>query len=153
MAEGPRRRRHRSAARDLDPLDHAQASDDSGVPNEARIRSFLAEGIDVIVTTDHDHLGWYEPALAALGARVVQMNHPLGRAPGFDRGSFLTHLGVAGLPYDASLPLDAEPNRLLLEAAADGRTRAIDFDAIEVMNGRDWDQYLRTREVWYSLLR
>ena len=197
---------------------HAQASDDSGVTNEARIRSFLAEGIDVIVTTDHDHLGWYEPALAALGARgrlrviqgvevtssapmptapwtlghhnawpipyrrlaphqgappsqvpsvaelyaslrseygarVVQMNHPLGRSPGFDRGSFLTHLGVAGEPYDASLPLDAEPNRLLLETAADGRTRAIDFDAIEVMNGRDWDQYLRTREVWYSLLR
>jgi hypothetical protein len=197
---------------------HAQASDDSGVTNEARIRSFLAEGIDAIVTTDHDHLGWYEPALAALGARgrlrviqgvevtssapsptapwtlghhnawpipyrrlaphqgappsqlpsladlyaslrsdfgarVVQMNHPLGRAPGFDRGAFLTHLGVAGEPYDPSLPLDAEPNRVLLVPGTDGATRAIDFDAIEVMNGRDWDQYLRTREVWYSLLR
>jgi hypothetical protein len=81
------------------------------------------------------------------------MNHPLGRAPGFDRGAFLTHLGVAGDAYDASLPVDAEPNRRLLETASDGRTRAIDFDAIEVMNGRDWDQYLRTREVWYSLLR
>ncbi len=197
---------------------HAQASDDSAVPNEARIRSFLAEGIDVLVTTDHDHLGWYEPALAALGARgrlrviqgvevtssaplptapwtlghhnawpipyrrlaphqgappsqmpsvaelyaalrseygarVVQMNHPLGRSPGFDRGSFLTHLGVAGEPYDPDLPLDADPNRLLLETASDGRTRALDFDAFEVMNGRDWDQYLRTRDVWYSLLR
>jgi len=197
---------------------HAQASDDSGATNEARIRGFLAEGIDLIVTTDHDHLGWYEPALASLGARgrlrvvqgvevtssapsptapwtlghhnawpipyrrlaphqgappsqlpslaelyaslrseygarVVQMNHPLGRSPGFDRGAFLTHLGVAGEPYDPSLPLDAEPNRLLLEPAPDGRTRAIDFDALEVMNGRDWDQYLRTREVWYSLLR
>lgn len=197
---------------------HAQASDDSGVPHEARIRSFLAEGIDAIVATDHDHLGWYEPALAALGARgrlrviqgvevtssapspmapwtlghhnawpiayrplaphrgapasqlpslaelyaslrgeyaarVVQMNHPLGRSPGVDRGSFLTHLGAAGEPYDPTLPLDVEPNRLLLEPARDGRTRAIDFDALEVMNGRDWDQYLRTREVWYSLLR
>lgn len=197
---------------------HAQASDDSAVSNEARIRSFLAEGIDVLVSTDHDHLGWYEPALAALGARgrlrviqgvevtssaplptapwtlghhnawpipyrrlaphrgappsqlpsvaelyatlradygarVVQMNHPLGRDPGFDRGAFLTHLGRAGKPYDPELPLDAEPNRLLLDTAADGRTRALDFDALEVMNGRDWDQYLRTREVWYSLLR
>jgi hypothetical protein len=197
---------------------HAEASDDSGVPNEARIRSFLAEGVDVIAATDHDALGWYEPALAALGARerlrviqgvevtssapsptapwtlghhnawpipyrrllphrgappsqvpsvaelyaglrrdwgarVVQLNHPLGRSPGFDRGSFLTHLGVAGEPYDPELPLDAEPNRLLLAPAADGRTRAVDFDAIEVMNGRDWDQYQRTREVWFSLLR
>ncbi len=197
---------------------HAQASDDSGVTHEARIRSFLAEGIDLIVTTDHDHLGWYEPALSALGARgrlrviqgvevtssaplptapwtlghhnawpipyrrhaphqgappsqlpslaelyaslrseygarVIQMNHPLGREPGVDRGAFLTHLGVAGEPYDPSLPLDAEPNRLLLAPASDGNTRAIDFDAIEVMNGRHWDQYLRTREVWYSLLR
>jgi hypothetical protein len=197
---------------------HAQASDDSGVTHEARIRSFLAEDIDWIVATDHDHLGWYEPALAALGARgrlrviqgvevtssaplptapwtlghhnawpiayrphaphqgappsqlpslaelyaslrseygarVVQMNHPLGAEAGFDRGAFLTHLGAAGEPYDASLPLDAEPNRLLLEVASDGTTRAIDFDAIEVMNGRKWDQYLRTREVWYSLLR
>jgi hypothetical protein len=197
---------------------HAEASDDSGVPNEARIRSFLAEGVDVIATTDHDALGWYEPALAALGARerlrviqgvevtssapsasapwtlghhnawpvpyrrllphrgapasqmpsvadlyaslrrdygarVVQLNHPLGRDPGFDRGSFLTHLGVAGEPFDPELPLEAEPNRLLLAPSADGSTRAIDFDAMEVMNGRDWDQYLRTREVWHALLR
>ncbi len=196
---------------------HAEASDDSGVPNEARIRSFLAEGVDVIATTDHDHLGWYEPALAALGAgerlrviqgvevtssaplptapwtlghhnawpipyrrlaphqgappsqvpsvaelyaslrrefgaRVVQLNHPLGRAPGFDRGAYLTHLGVAGESYDPGLPLEDEPNRDLLEPAGDG-TRAIDFDTVEVMNGRDFDQYLRTREVWYSWLR
>lgn len=197
---------------------HGQASDDSGIPNEARLRGFLAEGVDVIATTDHDHLGWYEPALAALGARerlrviqgvevtssapspsapwtlghhnawpipyqrlaphqgappsqvasvadlyaqlrrnygarVVQLNHPLGREPGFDRGSYLTHLAVAGEPYDPSLPLEAEPNRRLLEPGADGVTRAIDFDALELQNGRDWDQYQRTREVWYSLLR
>jgi hypothetical protein len=197
---------------------HAAASDDSGVPVEARIRSFLAEGVDVIASTDHDHLGSYEPALAALGAggrlrviqgvevtssaplptapwtlghhnawpipyrplaphrgappsqeisvaelyaslrreygaRVLQMNHPLGREPGIERGSYLSHLGVAGEPYRPELPLDAEPNRWLLAVAADGRTRALDFDLFEVMNGRDFDQYLRTREVWYSLLR
>jgi hypothetical protein len=197
---------------------HAQASDDSGAANAARIRSFLAEGVALIASTDHDHLGNYEPALAALGAgdrlrviqgvevtssaplptapwtlghhnawpipyralaphrgappsqepsvaelyaalrrdfgaRVVQLNHPLGRAPGFDRGSFLTHLGVAGEPYRPELPLESAPNRALLETASDGRTRAIDFDLIEVMNGRDFDQYLRTREVWHSLLR
>jgi len=197
---------------------HAEASDDSGMPNEARLRSYLAEGIDVLVATDHDNLGSYAPALAALGAagrilviqgvevtssaplptapwtlghhnawpialrpeaphrgapesqvesvaelyaalrrehgaRVVQLNHPLGHDAGRDREGFLTHLGSVGEPYDPSLPLDAEPNRALLAAASDGATRAVDFDAIEVMNGADWDQYLRTREVWYSLLR
>ena len=197
---------------------HGEASDDSGMPNAARLRSYLAEGLDVLVATDHDHLGSYQPALAALGARerllviqgvevtssaplpsapwtlghhnawpialrpeaphqgapesqvasvaelyaalrrehgarVVQLNHPLGRDPGVDRGAFFTHLGSRGEPYDPELPLDAEPNRVLLEPASDGTTRAVDFDAIEVMNGRDWDQYLRTREVWYSLLR
>jgi hypothetical protein len=95
----------------------------------------------------------YASLRGEFGARVVQLNHPLGRGPGLERGSFLSHLGVAGEPYDPELPLEAEPNRLLLAPAADGRTRAIDFDAIEVMNGRDFDQYLRTREVWYSLLR
>jgi hypothetical protein len=197
---------------------HAEASDDSGTRNEARIRSFLAEGVDVIAATDHDHLVGYGPTLAALGAggrlrviqgvevtssapsetapwtlghhnawpipwrplaphggappsqqpsvadlyaslrgefgaRVVQLNHPLGKRPGFERESFLTHLGVSGEPFDPELPLEAEPNRALLAAGADGRTRALDFDAIEVMNGRGFDQYRRTRELWYSLLR
>jgi len=35
---------------------------------------------------------------------------------------------------------------------ADG-TRAIDFDAIEVMNGDSWPQYLAMRADWYALLR
>jgi hypothetical protein len=35
---------------------------------------------------------------------------------------------------------------------ADG-TRALDFDAIEIMNGDSWPQYLATRADWYALLR
>jgi hypothetical protein len=48
---------------------HAQASDDSGMTNEARLRSFLAEAIDVIVSTDHDHVAFFEPALDRLAVR------------------------------------------------------------------------------------
>ncbi len=48
---------------------HAQASDDSGMTNEARLRSFVAEAIEVIVSTDHDHIAFFEPALDRLGVR------------------------------------------------------------------------------------
>jgi hypothetical protein len=197
---------------------HAQASDDSAMTNTARLRSMVAEGLDVMVTSDHDHLGDFEPALDALGVRdrirviqggeitsstpspaapwtighhnawpipyrplahrrgappsqnlrladlyallrsdygveVVQLNHPRGRDAGEVReGSFLTHLGSAGRPYDASRPLTEAPNALLLEPAGDGRTRAVDFDAIEVMNGTSHLQYRLVRRDWYSLL-
>jgi hypothetical protein len=197
---------------------HAEASDDSGMSNEARLRSFVAEHVEVMVSTDHDHVARFGPALDALGVRdrirvvhgaevtgsapadvapwtighhnawplrhepllhrrgappsqdlsvaelysllrlrhgaeVVQMNHPLGKEPGFDDGAYLTHLGTAGRPFDPARPLSDEPNRRLLDTASDGRTRAIDFDAIELMNGSDFDQYVRVREVWLALLR
>jgi hypothetical protein len=48
---------------------HAQASDDSGMTNEARLRSFLAEAIEVIVSTDHDHVAFFDPALDRLAVR------------------------------------------------------------------------------------
>ena len=48
---------------------HAEASDDSGMTNRARLAGYVAEHVDVMVTTDHDNLGWFEPALDALGVR------------------------------------------------------------------------------------
>ncbi|MCH8131842.1 MAG: CehA/McbA family metallohydrolase [Myxococcales bacterium] len=197
---------------------HAEASDDSGMSNEQRLRSFVAEAIDVMISTEHDHVGWFGPAIDALGvgdrirviygaeitsstpsplapwtighhnawpieyrplahrqgappsqnlsvaelysrlrgqfgARVVQLNHALRSDGELDAGAYFSHLAQAGEPYDPTLPIDAYPNRLLLETASDGETRAIDFDAMEVMNGSSWGQYLRLREVWYSLLR
>ncbi len=87
------------------------------------------------------------------GARVVQLNHPFGSGPGLVDESYFTHLGSAGEPYDPARPIDAAPNRLLLERASDGHTRAIDFDAIEVMNGASFEKYRRGREAWYSLLK
>jgi hypothetical protein len=86
------------------------------------------------------------------GARVVQLNHAFGKGTELIDESYFTHLGGAGEPYDPARPIDAEPNRLLLERGSDGRTRAIDFDAMEVMNGASFEQYRRLREAWYSLL-
>jgi len=200
---------------------HAEASDDSGMSNVARLRSFLAEHVDVLVSTDHDHLGNYADALAELragdrirviggvevtgstpsaaapytvghhnawpipyrpnahrkgappsqaggvadlyamlretyGARVLQLNHALPEVGGEEEerdGSYLMHLGRVGDAFDPSLPIHAEPNRALLDRAAGGDTRAIDFDAMEVMNGLRYSQFLRLREVWYALQR
>lgn len=194
---------------------HAEASDDSAVPNAARLRHFAAEGVRVLVATDHDNVPDYRQALretglggeimvvtgveitssapsaeapwsighhnawpvtrqaeahrggapasqkrsvadlyAGLRARgdvdFVQLNHPSGSD--LDDGAYFTHLAVAGKGYDAALPISAQPNRALLTPAADG-TRALDFDAMEVMNGRPRAYYLRARRDWYSLLR
>lgn len=47
---------------------HAINSPDSPVPNEERARTFLAEGVDVLVGTDHDFITDFAPVIAAIGA-------------------------------------------------------------------------------------
>jgi hypothetical protein len=193
---------------------HAQASDDYGMSNIARLRSIIATDLDVLVTTDHDHLGFFEPALDALGVRdririvqgvevtssapspaapwtighhnawpiayqplahrqgappsqnmtladlysmlrqefgvqVIQMNHPRGSTAGVvSEGHFLTHMGDAGVGFDPTRPVDSAPNNRLLDPGSDSSTRAIDFDAIELMNGSSFKQYLQVRQDW-----
>jgi hypothetical protein len=197
---------------------HAEASDDSSTSTGMRLRQFVAAGVDVLVSTDHDHLGHYEPALDALdlrgrirviqglevtsssaspsapwsighhnawplsyrplrhrkgappsqdltlaelytrlraehGARVVQLNHPREGGRGSVEGSsYFSHLGSAGVGYDPARPIDAEPNRLLLRTASGSPTRAIDFDALELINGKRIGDYPVVREDWHSLL-
>jgi hypothetical protein len=46
---------------------HGRASFDSGLPNDDRVRTFVAEGIDVIAATDHDVIGDYTQTVAMLG--------------------------------------------------------------------------------------
>lgn len=48
---------------------HAAPSDDSTVPMETRLASFLAEGGEVLVSTDHDNVSDYAPLVASLGLR------------------------------------------------------------------------------------
>ena len=45
---------------------HADPSDDSTVPMRQRLSSFVAEGGEVIVSTDHDHISDYAPLIDAL---------------------------------------------------------------------------------------
>lgn len=46
---------------------HGVGSTDSNVPNGERVASFAAEGVDVLVSTDHDFLTNYAPVINDLG--------------------------------------------------------------------------------------
>jgi hypothetical protein len=48
---------------------HSISSPDSPVPRQARVRNFMAEGVDVMVSTDHDFIADYRPAIEALDAQ------------------------------------------------------------------------------------
>jgi hypothetical protein len=47
---------------------HSAKSFDSSVPITDRVVSFLAEGVEVMVSTDHDYITDYAPAIASLAA-------------------------------------------------------------------------------------
>jgi hypothetical protein len=200
---------------------HGEASDDGQASNDDRLRRFVAEGVDVLVSTDHDNVADYAPALARTGlagrvrvvqgvevtgsgpsaaalwtighhnawpiayratahrhgapasqnravgqlyaelrrdhgARVVQLNHPRPTSKDIAEGNanlaFFSHLSV-GQPFDPLLPIDAPENEPLVRATGADGTRALDFDAMEVMNGDSWVQFLAQRADWYALLR
>lgn len=49
---------------------HAVNSADSSAPHEGRVLAFVAEGVDVLVATDHDFITDYRPVIEALGAKA-----------------------------------------------------------------------------------
>ena len=50
---------------------HMINSPDSRVPLEERVRTFLAEGVDYLVATDHEYLTDLEPTILAMGAESL----------------------------------------------------------------------------------
>ncbi|MBX5482957.1 MAG: CehA/McbA family metallohydrolase [Myxococcaceae bacterium] len=50
---------------------HAVNSPDSAVDNQTRALSFAAEGVDVLVSTDHDYVTDFGPAVKAIGAEAL----------------------------------------------------------------------------------
>ena len=86
------------------------------------------------------------------GERIVQLNHPRSHSGTLRNGNLFTHLAVAGQAYDPSLPLEGEPNRVLLDKDPESGLRDLDFDALELMNGPSMSKYRQTRADWYSLL-
>ena len=85
--------------------------------------------------------------------RLFQLNHPRSIDPlGTDQDSnYFDHLNV-GQSYNPETPLSAEGNQSLIEKDVVTGLRDIDFDVLEVANGPYYDNYLRVREDWFSLL-
>ncbi len=82
---------------------HAAPSDDSAVPLDRRVASFLAEGGEVMVATDHDHATDYGPLVRDLGvsdriATVVGQEVTSGVRSAAAPFSF-GHVNVFPLPY------------------------------------------------------
>jgi len=82
---------------------------------------------------------------------VFQLNHP--RADVYDDDlSFFNHLSL-GAAYAPAVALTEAPNNSLLENLPGTSYRDIDFDAVELLNGKEMKEYLLNREDWFSLLR
>lgn len=88
---------------------HAIASSDSAVANSVRAANFLAEGVDVLLSTDHESITDFAPTVRELGAEsfiatmigeeVTSFSHghfnafPLIRNPALPNGGAFDHAG------------------------------------------------------------
>jgi hypothetical protein len=97
---------------------HGAASYDSSIPDQDRVSSFLAAGVDVIVASDHDVVTTYQDTLSALGATklmtvipgVEQTPNILWFAvPGQEFPKTLGHFNFWPLDQDTSLPRNGAP--------------------------------------------
>ncbi len=77
---------------------HGIYSPDSPVPQEERVRIFMAEGVDVLVSTDHDFITDYAPHIEALGGTAELTSIVGEELTTFDYG----HYNGFPLPRDPS---------------------------------------------------
>lgn len=196
---------------------HAAPSFDSTLPQTQRLRSFAAEGGEVLVATDHDVVSDYASLIEELGLGdrlatlsglevttisptprnphtsghinlypvpyrpernragaiqdegrrlheiialahslperpIVQLNHPRRTDKKLHHGAFLDHLSVAGAAFDPDRPVDSASNRSLIEADPETGLRDLDFDAIELLNGKRIRDYRVVQRDWFSFL-
>ncbi|MBA2544864.1 MAG: PHP domain-containing protein [Deltaproteobacteria bacterium] len=78
---------------------HADPSPDSNVPMRDRVFEFVAEGIDMIVATDHNIVADYAPHIASL-----ELGRQLSSTPGDEVSTGWGHFGAFPLPPKAQLP-------------------------------------------------
>lgn len=79
---------------------HAASSFDSRVPMEARVHQFVADGVDFIVSTDHNIIADYAPVIRALGVQDL-----LASTTGDEiTTSYEGHFGAFPLPLVREAP-------------------------------------------------
>lgn len=82
---------------------------------------------------------------------VFQLNHPRGGNAKKNKG-FFYHKSI-DVEYRSDQNIESDSNKSLLESHPGSLYRDIDFDAIELLNGKEFDQYKLVREDWFSLLK
>lgn len=93
-----------------------------------------------------------EDVRALPGRPILQLNHPREGSVDSGLGSYFSHLSVVGEPHDPTLPLDAPGNRALIERKRPGGLRDLDFDAVELLNGKSMARYRVARADWFAFL-
>ena len=111
---------------------HAAPSDDSAVPLEARVRSFLAEGAEVMVATDHEMVTDYTPLIRELGVA--------GRIASLAGQEITSSVSTAEAPYTFghanAFPLPLRPAEYRRGALANEGRRLRDvIDQVRALGG------------------
>ena len=106
---------------------HGAASFDSTIPDEDRVKAFMAAGIDVIVATDHDAVWDYAAAIEALDAKerlqLVTGTETTGQIlfkmnPSVYFPQVIGHWNFWPLPFDPQAPRHGAPWDELVEPGA-----------------------------------
>jgi hypothetical protein len=82
---------------------------------------------------------------------LVQLNHPRTGSGRRDDQNLFSHLSVMDAGLDPARLLDDPVNRALIEPGSHG-VRDLDFDAMELLNGRRLRAWHALRADWFSLL-
>ncbi len=137
---------------------HGIASPDAVVTHELRIRTLLAEGVDLAVSTDHDVVADFAPAIEALGAQdeiasiagievtTFSYGHfnafPLDRDPDSRNGGAVDWAGAEGhgmTPGEIFAALEARPGTQVVQMNHPewGYVRAVGADLLRSTSSRD----------------
>jgi hypothetical protein len=93
---------------------HGAASYDTSIPDQDRVASFLAAGLDVVVSTDHDVATSYAGTVGANRLTIIPgveqtPNIPWFTVPGEDFPQTLGHMNFWPLQVDPTLPRNGVP--------------------------------------------
>lgn len=125
---------------------HAERSPDSRVPMRDRVLEFVAEGVDLIVSTDHNTIADYAPEIAKL-----ELRDKLSSTPGDEVSTGWGHFGAFPLAPGAALPTLSKltPQQIFDRVRALGQDTIIDVHhpRLEKLTGYFWIGKLDKRGV------
>ncbi|MDQ3367670.1 MAG: CehA/McbA family metallohydrolase [Myxococcota bacterium] len=138
---------------------HGRASFDAAIPDDDRVKSFIAAGVDVIAATDHDVIGDYAHTVSALGLgdRIAVMGGleatqiiPWLDVPGEDVPRVIGHFNFWPLAQVPGAPRAGAPSDEYLEPGAlfDRMAPLVGADGMMMLN-HPWDEPVFGRDLGY----